>query len=115
MPELTIARDIEREWREADPSWPGKARPNEPGLRYKSLMEAPNIKRVQYEPEHFEAPHSHNDDEIIYLLAGQIYLGDRVVAAGDCLFVPKNTRYSLRAGPQGAEFVRLGFQLGLPD
>ena len=43
------------------------------------------------------------------LLAGAIAFGDQKLGPGDALFVPKETRYSLRAGEAGAEFVRVGF------
>jgi len=107
---LSIVRDAEREWRETDPNWPGKAKPGEPGLSYKSLMDQPNLKRVRYEPGHFEPPHSHDEDEILYLLDGVIEFGDQTIGKGDSVFVPRNTRYSLRAGREGAEFVRVGFR-----
>lgn len=116
MPELRIVRDAELDWREVSDDWPGKAKPGEPQVAYKILMDRepgqPNLQRVRFEPSHFEPPHSHDEDEIILLVQGALTLGDQRILQGDSLFVPKNTRYSLRAGGDGAEFVRVGLANG---
>jgi quercetin dioxygenase-like cupin family protein len=109
---VLVIRDDDSPWKEPPAGWPGKAKPGEPGLAYKMLMGAPgtpNLQRTRYEPGHFEPPHSHPEDEIIYLLSGSIAFGDQTLGFGDAIFVPKDTRYSLRAGDDGAEFVRVGF------
>jgi quercetin dioxygenase-like cupin family protein len=112
---VVVVRDAEKPWREPPAEWPGKARPGEPGVTYKSLMAPapgrPNMQRTCFEPEHFEPPHSHPEDEVIYLLAGGLSFGDQSLGVGDALFIPKDTRYSLRAGAAGAEFVRVGLPL----
>jgi quercetin dioxygenase-like cupin family protein len=113
---VVVLRDSEQPWIEPPESWPGKAKPGEPRLMYKSLLPIepgkPNLQRTRYEPHHFEPPHSHAEDEVIYLLAGSLAFGDKPLGRGDALFVPKDTRYSLRAGEEGAEFVRVG--MGVP-
>ena len=113
---VRVIRDQESPWLEVAADWPGKAKAGEPGLAYKMLMagspERPNLQRTRYEPGHFEPPHTHPEDEIIYILGGSIAFGDQTLGFGDAIFVPKDTRYSLRAGTEGAEFVRVGFGSG---
>ena len=110
---LTIIRDGEHDWCEAPDTWPGKAGGGEPALSYKALLPRgpgrPNMQRTRYEPYHFEPPHSHPEDEILYLLGGELQLGDQTLFPGDALFIEKDTRYSLRASASGAEFLRVGF------
>ena len=109
---VTVIRDAESDWQEVSGDWPGKAKPGEPQVTYKVLMPQapgrPNMQRSRFEPHHFEPPHSHPEDEVIYLLDGGLTFGSETLTAGDALFVPKDTRYSLRAGDAGAEFVRVG-------
>lgn len=113
---VTVIRDAEADWREVSGDWPGKAKAGEPRVLYKMLLPMapgrPNMQRSRYEPHHFEPPHSHPEDEVIYLLAGGLTFGSEVLGVGDAIFVPKDTRYSLRAGEAGAEFVRVG--MGAP-
>lgn len=110
---VTVIRDRDQPWLDVSDQWAGKAKAGEPGLSYKSLLGgrpgAPNMQRTRYEPHHFEPPHTHPEDEVIYLLAGAIAFGDQQLGPGDALFVPRETRYSLKAGADGAEFVRVGF------
>jgi quercetin dioxygenase-like cupin family protein len=112
MAQVKVIRDKDHEWQEVPGEWPGKAKPGEPQLIYKMLMPAepgrPNLARTRYEPGHFEPPHSHAENEIIYVLDGALSFGDQQLGFGDAIFVPKNTRYSLSAGDAGAEFVRFG-------
>ena len=112
MDHVRVIRDADNDWHEVPDVWAGKAMPGEPRVLYKMLMGAepglPNMQRSRYEPHHFEPPHSHPEDEVIYVLSGALSFGDQSLGFGDALFVPKNTRYSLRAGEAGAEFVRVG-------
>jgi quercetin dioxygenase-like cupin family protein len=113
---IIVMRDRDKEWLEPPAEWDGKAKPGEPTVHYKSLMAVapgrPNMQRTRYEPRHFEPPHSHPEDEVIYMLSGNLAFGNQELSFGDALFIPKNTRYSLRAGDAGAEFVRVGLPVG---
>jgi mannose-6-phosphate isomerase-like protein (cupin superfamily) len=112
MAAAIVIRDAENDWLEVPDSWPGKAKPGQPGANYKLLMRGgeglPSIVHNRWEAGHLEPPHSHPDDEVLYVLCGHIAFGGQNLTSGDAIFVPKNTRYSLRAGDAGAEFVRVG-------
>jgi quercetin dioxygenase-like cupin family protein len=49
-------------------------------------------------------PHSHTQDEIIYVMAGSIQLGRHEYFAGSALCVPANTRYRV-SYPRGGDFL----------
>lgn len=110
---VVVIRDQENAWEEPPAAWAGKAKPGEPSLAFKRLLPGgpgrPNMQRTRYEPRHFEPPHTHPEDEVIYVLGGVIRYGDQDLTPGDAIYVPRDTRYSLRAGDEGAEFVRVGF------
>ena len=112
MAHAKVIRDGEFDWRQPGADWAGRAAAEEPQVWFKMIMSRepglPNVQRVRFEPKHFEPPHTHDEDEVIFLIGGELTFGDRTLGSGDTLFVPKNTRYSLRAGEAGAEFVRVG-------
>lgn len=63
--------------------------------------------------EDFEvAIHSHTEDEIIFVRAGSMKLGNRLCGPGTTLAIAANTKYGFRAGPEGLSFVN--FRVGSP-
>jgi quercetin dioxygenase-like cupin family protein len=56
--------------------------------------------------------HAHTEDEIIYVLAGELRVGRRVLPAGSALFIEKNTLYTFAAGPAGCTFLNFRGELG---
>jgi quercetin dioxygenase-like cupin family protein len=50
-------------------------------------------------------PHTHSQDEIIYVLGGAIRLGALTCPAGSALSVPGGLRYAETSGPEGAVFL----------
>ena len=57
------------------------------------------------EPNCGPEPHAHHEDEIVYVLEGEMRFGRRVLGPGDCAHIPAYTLYSFRAGPQGLRFL----------
>ena len=51
----------------------------------------------------FEA-HSHDEDEIILVVEGELRAGSQVVGPGGSMYVSGGTVYSFRAGPSGLRF-----------
>jgi len=49
--------------------------------------------------------HSHSEDEVIFVTAGAIRLGNAVHGPGSALFVAANTNYGFSTGPEGLTFV----------
>lgn len=56
--------------------------------------------------------HSHSEDEIIFVTAGRIRLGNRLFDAGTAVAIAADTLYSLSAGPEGMSFIN--FRAGTP-
>ncbi len=104
-------------WRKSFVDREAQAGPTKEGLEYKSLMGMepgsglPNRQRVRFDPGYVEPIHSHPDDEILTVVTGSIAFGRDVLGPGDATYVPKDTRYSVRAGDDGAEFIRIGMPL----
>jgi quercetin dioxygenase-like cupin family protein len=113
MAGIILIRDGEHEWQEAPAEWQARRREGDAGLAFKRLLaSAPgraNMQRTRYHPHHHEAPHSHPEDEIIFVLDGVVAFGRDELRFGDAIFVPRDTIYSLHTGETGAEFLRVGF------
>lgn len=54
--------------------------------------------------------HAHTEDEIIFVTAGQIRLGNRLLGPGTALAVAANTLYTFTAGPDGLSFINFRAQ-----
>ena len=48
--------------------------------------------------------HSHDEDEIILVVEGELHAGSHVVGPGGSMYVPGGTVYAFRAGPAGLRF-----------
>jgi len=52
--------------------------------------------------------HSHSQDEVIYVLEGDVTVGEEHCPTGTVLFVEKDTMYGpLRSGPNGVTFLNI--------
>jgi hypothetical protein len=51
------------------------------------------------------ALHSHSEDEVIFVRAGTIRLGNRLHGPGTALAIAANTKYGFWSGPDGLSFV----------
>ncbi|MFA5883289.1 MAG: cupin domain-containing protein [Acidimicrobiia bacterium] len=49
-------------------------------------------------------PHSHDEDEIILVVEGELHAGSQVLTPGESMYVPGGTVYAFRAGPEGLRF-----------
>jgi quercetin dioxygenase-like cupin family protein len=110
MSEILLIRDAEQPWQEVPDFWKAKQKPGDPGLRFKVLMGQGgpvNMQRNEYFAGHHEAPHSHPEDEILYILDGKMQFGRDALGPGDAIFVPKDKVYSLHSDT-GCTFVRIG-------
>ena len=56
--------------------------------------------------------HSHSEDEIIFVTAGAMRLGNRLVGPGTAIAIAADTLYSFTAGPEGLSFVN--FRAAMP-
>lgn len=49
--------------------------------------------------------HSHDCDEIIYVVAGELILGKQSLGPGSSVFITGGTLYTVRSGPNGLDFL----------
>jgi hypothetical protein len=99
-------------WTEVTGNWPGQVRAGEPAVRYKAIrLDSPVVpagQLVEYEAGHVEAPHSHPESEIFYVIAGEFTIGDRHLPTGALAYIAGGTVYGPSiAGPAGTRFLRL--------
>ncbi len=61
--------------------------------------------RPQPQPDAESGIHSHSEDEIIFVTAGELVFGKRRCPPGTALSIPADSLYSFSPGPQGLSFV----------
>jgi quercetin dioxygenase-like cupin family protein len=80
------------------------------GVRTKPYFEPAEVgmmlRVVEYAPQYVVEPHSHAAAEVIYILKGEVSIGEDRFGPGDAVHIEPNTVYGpLRAGPQGVRFL----------
>ncbi len=80
------------------------------GVRTKPYFEPAEVgmmlRVVEYAPHWVVEAHSHAAGEIVYILDGEVSVGQERFGPGDALHIEPNTVYGpLKAGPQGVRFV----------
>jgi quercetin dioxygenase-like cupin family protein len=60
---------------------------------------------VRKGPGEETASHAHLADEIIYVLEGELKLGARSIGPGSSVYIPAETLYAFKAGPEGLRFL----------
>lgn len=56
--------------------------------------------------------HSHSEDEVIFVIDGEIRLGQKIYGAGTAVAIAADTLYSFATGPAGLSFIN--FRAGTP-
>jgi quercetin dioxygenase-like cupin family protein len=82
------------------------------GVRTKPYFEPAEIgmmlRVVEYAPQWVVEAHSHAASEVVYVLDGEVSVGDSRFGPGDAIHIEPNTVYGpLRAGPHGVRFLLL--------
>jgi quercetin dioxygenase-like cupin family protein len=89
--------------------WSGKAPPHEEDLRKQLEEEGFSIFCWQDDPDTDYQPHSHDHDESLWMIEGQMTFGAAgrqwSLAPGDRLMLPSGTVHTAVAGPHGAKYL----------
>jgi hypothetical protein len=94
------------DWTEVTKDWPGMVQAGEPAVRFKPFEVAsgavPRGHLVEYEPGHFEKPHSHEESEILFIIDGDATIGGEPVRSRMLVYVPGGTTYGpIEGGAKG--------------
>ncbi len=65
----------------------------------------PQLVELRYEPDSEIRVHSHDEDEIIYVLGGAMRINNRVLGPGATLTIPGGTFYGFHAGKDGLSIL----------
>lgn len=74
-------------------------------IREAGGADQPQLLELRYEPHAEIQVHAHDEDEIIYVLAGEMHVGGRVLRPGASLAISGKTFYGFKAGPNGLQFL----------
>ena len=80
-------------------------------VRFKAITPrgsgAPPVQYVEYAPGHHDGVHSHEEDEVFFITAGEVRVGDTVNGPGSVVYIPRATEYAMLAGADGVRFFRI--------
>ena len=65
---------------------------------------------IVLEPDLEISTHAHADDEIVVVVEGELHFGRRVCGPGASFFIPGNTLYGFRSGPEGCRYLNFRAQ-----
>ncbi len=63
------------------------------------------LAEIDYIPGAEAVIHKHDDDEIIYIVSGEMHLGTKTLKAGSSVYIPGDTYYGFTAGPNGLRII----------
>jgi len=66
---------------------------------------SPQLIELLYQPHAEIQLHAHDEDEIIFVLRGEMRVGQRTFPPGTSIFVAGGTFYSFRAGAEGLQIL----------
>jgi mannose-6-phosphate isomerase-like protein (cupin superfamily) len=67
--------------------------------------DALQLMEVRLNPDTLIAPHSHDTDEIYFVVEGSLHWEDQALAAGGSIFIPGGSLYSFRTGSQATRLL----------
>jgi len=67
--------------------------------------ELPQLMELRYQPNAEVQVHAHDEDEIIFIVGGEMHLGSRVLGPGTSIAISGKTFYGFKAGPAGLQFL----------
>ncbi len=65
----------------------------------------PQLVELRYQPGAEIQVHSHDEDEIMYILEGSMRINNRTVGPGGCLYIAGGTFYGFHAGADGLHIL----------
>lgn len=67
--------------------------------------DSPQLFEVNYGPNAHIAVHAHDEDEIMYVVGGEMIFGTRVLKPGSSIFIGGGAFYSFSTGAEGLRFL----------
>ena len=107
MPPVSIRRVEDLKWEygpEVAPDTEDKQRAGR-CFHHPGTESAPQLFEVKLRPNQIVAPHAHEHNEIIYILSGELRLGNSLLQAGSSIAILGETIYGFSAGSQGVHFL----------
>ena len=62
---------------------------------------------MNFEPGFATELHSHSEDEVMYVLEGEMRMDDQVMGPQSILLIRKNSEYKFTAGDEGVRFLNI--------
>ena len=95
---------------EGFPVWADPADPDGPIMTIKALInhsdpDGFSLWEICYRPNAHIPRHRHDVAQVVMVLEGELYQGNRKIGPGGGYFTPANSPYAVTAGPEGVRLV----------
>ena len=77
----------------------------ERGFYFEGSDTEPQLYEVFLPPNYVSQSHAHSQDEIVFVIDGELDFGSGKMMPGDAVSVPANTLFGFRVGTEGARFL----------
>jgi quercetin dioxygenase-like cupin family protein len=104
MPPVSIRPVEDLKW-EYGPPAPGTDRRAGRCFHHQGTETLPQLFEVKLLPGQTVEPHAHEHNEIIYILGGELRLGNTVLKPGSSVAIKGRTIYGFAAGSDGVHFL----------
>lgn len=74
-------------------------------IREPGTAEAPQLVELRMHPHEVVELHCHDEDEIMYIVSGEMLLGNRRIGPGATVTIAGGVFYGFTAGPEGVHFL----------
>ncbi len=74
-------------------------------IREPGSESVPQLIELRMHPHEEIELHCHDEDEIMYVLSGEMRIGSRTVGPGACIYIGGGVFYGFKAGPEGVHFL----------
>lgn len=74
-------------------------------IREMGSADSPQLVEFLYEPDAEIQVHAHDEDEIMFVRAGEMHVGNRVLQPGASIYIAGGTLYGFKAGPNGLQIL----------
>ncbi len=74
-------------------------------IREEGADNSPQLFEVEFPPNSGVEIHAHEEDEIMFVLSGEMQVGGRVLGPGSSMYIQGNTLYAFKAGEKGVTFL----------
>ncbi len=106
MPKPLVMHVDEAPWTQGGPAQP-ESYPGYSEQLIGDLKKGPWVFVMKLAPGFVGPPHAHSNDEVMYILEGEMIMENRSCGPGTVIYLESETEYGFTVGPEGVRFLNM--------